>query len=73
MISSNYLFGAGGGEGGGDLEDFSGGGGHKVFSGNLGGGEMSLPTEYKGGIVENWLPINCWGHRNITELYGGTQ
>ena len=47
MISSNYLFGAGGGEGGGDLEDFSGGGGHKVFSGNLGGGEMSLPTEYK--------------------------
>ena len=38
MISSNYLFGAGGGEGGGgDLEDFSGGG-HKVFSGNLGGG-----------------------------------
>ena len=71
MISSNYLFGAGGGEGGG-LEVFCLGG-HKVFSGNLGGGEMSLPTEYKGGIVENWLPINCWGHRNITELYGRTQ
>ena len=51
MISSNYLFGAGGGEGGG-LEVFCLGG-HKVFSGNLGGGEMSLPTEYKGGIVEN--------------------
>lgn len=50
MISSNYLFGAGGGEGGG-WRIFLGG--HKVFSGNLGGGEMSLPTEYKGGIVEN--------------------
>lgn len=49
MISSNYLFGAGGGEGGG-WRIFLGG--HKVFSGNLGGG-MSLPTEYKGGIVEN--------------------
>ena len=70
MISSNYLFGAGGGEGGA-WRIFLGG--HKVFSENLGGGEMSLPTEYKGGIVENWLPINCWGHRNITELYGGTQ
>ena len=71
MISSNYLFGAGGGEGGG-LEDFSGG--SQGFLGEPGGGgEMSLPTEYKGGIVENWLPINCWGHRNITELYGGTQ
>lgn len=52
MISSNYLFGAGGGEGGGAWRFFCLGG-HKVFSGNLGGGEMSLPTEYKGGIVEN--------------------
>ena len=71
MISSNYLFGAGGGEGWGRLEDFSGG--SQGFLGEPGGGGVSLPTEYKGGIVENWLPINCWGHRNITELYGGTQ
>lgn len=50
MISSNYLFGAGGGEGGG-LEDFSGG--SQGFLGEPGGGGMSLSTEYKGGIVEN--------------------
>ena len=41
MISSNYLFGAGGGEGGGvTWRIFLGGGGHKVFSGNLGGGNV---------------------------------
>lgn len=51
MISSNYLFGAGGGEGWGRLEDFSGG--SQGFLGEPGGGGMSLPTEYKGGIVEN--------------------
>ena len=52
MISSNYLFGAGGGEGGGGLEVFLSGG-SQGFLGEPGGGEMSLPTEYKGGIVEN--------------------
>ena len=36
---------------GGGLEDFSGG--SQGFLGEPGGGEMSLPTEYKGGIVEN--------------------
>lgn len=37
MISSNYLFGAGGGEGGG-LEDFSGG--SQGFLGEPGGGNV---------------------------------
>ena len=53
MISSNYLFGAGGGEGGGPGGFLSGG--SQGFLGEPGGGEMSLPTEYKGGIVE----IDC--------------
>lgn len=51
MISSNYLFGAGGGEGGGPGGFLSGG--SQGFLGEPGGGGMSLPTEYKGGIVEN--------------------
>lgn len=35
------------GRGGGDLEDFSGGGGTRFSRGTWGGGGMSLPTEYK--------------------------
>lgn len=47
MISSNYLFGAGGGEGGGvTWRIFLGGGGTRFSRGTWGGG-MSLPTEYK--------------------------
>lgn len=52
MISSNYLFGAGGGEGGGAWRFFVWGV-TRFSRGTWGGGEMSLPTEYKGGIVEN--------------------
>ena len=33
------------------------------FRGDIGGGGgQLLPTEYKVGTMENWLPINCqWG------------
>lgn len=51
MISSNYLFGAGGGEGGGPGGFFWGV--TRFSRGTWGGGGMSLSTEYKGGIVEN--------------------
>ena len=48
MISSNYLFGAGGGEGGGAGGFFLGG--HKVFSGNLGGGKCRYQQSTKEGL-----------------------
>ena len=47
MISSNYLFGAGGGEGGG-LEDFSGG--SQGFLGEPGGGECRCQQSTKEGL-----------------------
>ena len=44
----------------GGVKDFKGGD-HMEFRGDIGGGQL-LPTEYKGGTMENWLPINCqWG------------
>ena len=48
-------------------------GDYTVFRVNRGG----IREEYKWGIEENWLPINCqfggggWDHKEITESSGG--
>ena len=52
----------------GGVKDFKGGD-HMEFRGDIGGGGQLLPTEYKGGTMENWLPINCqWGGGEMVKL-----